>query len=517
MGDLNQFNEIYAGFQLKLYPQVIFARRTHPGRRPRKPARPVDGSRPFPPPPPPAYFPALMNRTKSTPEPSSLPPPGTEAEVTVERMAYGGKAVALLDGAVTFLPGGAPGDRLRVEVTETRKNYLEARIVEVLEPGPNRVEPRCPYFLRCGGCHLQHLSPEAQATVKHGFVRDAMDRIAKMPEVPVLPTLTQAEPWHYRNKMNFHARLWKEGMAVGLFDWPSEELVDIESCAIQAPALERALPVVRQHLAEAREQGAHGKLGIMLRGDRPPADNVLVMQRWKQPEARLEELAQRLKALESDTGPWSVIDRQDVFKRGTVYNTLAGEGYNNFVIGGVKMRLAPQAFAQVNMEMAGKMLDVIEDFAALTGTETVLDAFCGSGFIAIRLAKTAGVVWGVESSPEAVEDAKRNARVNEATNIRFLRRDTGKAFRGHAFGDTKFDLVVLDPPREGCSRKTVDTLIHFGLPRILYVSCNPTTLARDLRLFADGGYQVKRVQPIDMFPQTYHVESVAQLERVRET
>lgn len=441
------------------------------------------------------------------------PAPGDLVDVRVERMAYEGKAVAFHEGLVVFVPGGAPGDHLRVRIRAVRERYLEADLVEILEAGPGRVEPKCPYFLRCGGCHLQHLSAATQAEVKRGFVRDALERIGRFRDIDVLPTLADPDPWAYRNKMNYHARLFREGFVMGLYDWPTEGLVDLETCPIQAPSLERVMGIIRDHLREAWERGVHGKIEIGLRGDRAPANNVLVLTHWKQPEVRLDALAEKLDALAPETGPWSVIDRQDIKGGGSVYRTVSGDGYNVFETGGVKLRLAPQAFAQVNLRQAGVLLDTIESFADLRGTETVMDAYCGMGFIGLRLARTAGEVLGVESSPEAVRDAEINARHNGLTNIQFVRRDVGKALRGRAFGDRQIDLVVVDPPRDGLLRKTLETFIGYGIPRLIYVSCNPATLARDLRILADGGYQIRRVQPIDMFPQTYHVETVTELVR----
>lgn len=453
-----------------------------------------------------------MNDTQPQSPSASVLSPGDRHIVQIVRMAYEGKAVALINGLVIFIPGGAPGDRLEVEVVSVHARFAEGRIVQILEPGPDRVEARCPNFLSCGGCHLQHLSPAAQAEIKHKFVTDTLSRIGGLKDVPVLPVKADVDPWAYRNKMNYHVRVFKEGMILGLYDWPTNELVDLETCPIQAPSLERAWPIIREHFREAHARGLHGKFEISMRGDRPPATNLFLVQRYNNPDLRLEELAEKLNSIEG-TAPWSVIDRHDIRGKGSFYNAIRGEGHNLFEVGGIKLRLAPQAFAQVNLRQAGVMLDVIEEFAALKGTETVLDAYCGIGFITLRLARTAKVVYGVESSPEAVKDAEMNASINNIDNVKFVCRDTGKALRGKAFGDVEFDLLVVDPPREGCQLKALETFIQCGLKRIIYVSCNPATLARDLKILGEAGYKTLRVQPIDMFPQTYHVESVVEVVR----
>jgi 23S rRNA (uracil1939-C5)-methyltransferase len=442
-----------------------------------------------------------------------------ELELEIESLAYGGNGVARLNGFVVFVRRGLPGDRVRARVTKVQRRHAEALAVEVLEPSPKRVEAPCDHYPACGGCRFQDLAYEAQIDSKAAQVRDALVRIGGLTEPPLEPILPAASAFRYRNKLEYSFKPTPSGPALGFHKagrW--DDVIDVAECwlttdlgnrireAARAWARDSGLPAYDQaegtgylrHLVyrEGRNTGQVLVQLVTAPGELPETF-VPAMRRF--PEIRSIHHAVNDRPAEVTNLPTTL---------------LWGDEAIEEELGGLRFRVRPNAFLQTNTEMAERLYELAVEAAGLTGEETVWDLYCGIGTIGLSMARQALTVWGVDVSEESIACALENADLNGITNAAFFAGDVGQAveeLKDHS-GDP--DVVVVDPPRAGLTNKAVRRLGRIGAPRVVYVSCNPTTLAGNVKqLAADWGYELRRAQPVDMFPHTPHVETVALLER----
>lgn len=445
-----------------------------------------------------------------------------ELELRIDSLAYGGNGVARLDGFVLFVRRGLPGDLVRARVTKVKRNHAEATAVDVLEPGSVRVDAPCSHYPACGGCRFQDLAYEAQIAEKERQVRDALQRIGGLDPLPLEPILPADSPFHYRNKLEYSFTQAPEGPAAGLHRagrW--DEVLPIERCwlttelgnairnAVSGWAREERLRAYDQktqegflrHLVvrEGRNTGQALVLLVTAPGTLPDEEHLVdVLRRF--PEVRSIH--------------WAVNDRPAEVTRDLPARLLWGEDAIEEELCGLRFRVSPNAFLQTNTSMAERLYGLARDYAQLGGSETVYDLYCGIGTIGLTLARDALTVWGVEASEEAVACAIDNAALNAIGNAAFFAGDVGRSLEElHArSGDP--DVVVVDPPRAGLSGRAVRQLGRLAPRRIVYVSCNPTTLAANVKqLVSEWGYGLERVRPVDMFPHTPHVEAVALLTR----
>jgi 23S rRNA (uracil1939-C5)-methyltransferase len=445
-----------------------------------------------------------------------------ELELRIDSLAYGGNGVARLDGFVLFVRRGLPGDLVRARVTKVKRNHAEATTVDVLEAGPVRVEAPCAHYPACGGCRFQDLAYEAQVAEKESQVRDALQRIGGLAEPPLDPILPADTVFHYRNKLEYSFTQTDEGPTLGLHKagrW--DEVLPIETCwlttdlgnairnAVRDWAREERLRACDQKTQEGylrhlviREGRNTGQALVMLvtaRGELPdPEHFVEVLRRF--PEVRSIHHA--------------VNERPAEVTRDLPTELLWGDDAIEEELCGLRFRVGPSAFLQTNTSMAERLYALAREYAGLQGGETVYDLYCGTGTIGLTLARDALTVWGVELSEEAVACAIDNAALNSIGNAAFFAGDVARSLEElHArSGDP--DVVVVDPPRAGLSGRAVRHLARLAPRRIVYVSCNPTTLAGNVKeLVSEWGYLLRRVRPVDMFPHTPHVEAVALLER----
>jgi len=439
---------------------------------------------------------------------------GDELELTVDSLAFGGAGVARLDGYVVFVQGAVPGDRVRAVVGKSKRAYAEARTVELLVASPERV----PALADHPGAPWQILPYERQLSVKHAQVDDALRRIGKLDGFALEPIVPAEAPWRYRNKLEYSFGEAAGRLVCGFHapgEW--EEIVEIADCLLASePANAARERVVRW----CREQGlkAHDR-----RSGTGFLRNLVVREgrRTGQLQLRLVTSPGELDrdGLIDAAGPvdgllWTQVDSVAETTQGGRTELLAGVERLEEEIGGLRMRIAPQAFFQTNTEMAERLYGLAIEYADLGGFERVYDLYCGIGTIGLMMAPRAAEVWGLEIVEEAIADAIAAARANEIDNARFFAGDVRLALRELVATAGKPDLLVVDPPRAGLSQKIVRRIIEAGPRRIVYVSCNPTTLAPNAaQLVADGGYRLVRVRPVDMFPQTPHIECVAVLER----
>lgn len=405
-------------------------------------------------------------------------------------MAHGGAALGRHEGKVVFVPYAIPGEEVLVELVEDKGRYARGRLVEVLSPSAQRVSPPCPHFgsqatvaaVGCGGCHWQHITYEAQWELKRRIVQDQLKRIGRFENVPVKPTIGSPEPWRYRNHVQFaldeHGRL-------GFMAAESQRVVPIEECHVMHPLLDEVFGALDLELPELKR--------LSLRCGVNTSQRMVVFETHEDEPFELEvDLPVSCAFLLSDGRT----------------ATLIGHDYISEILAGHKYRISASSFFQVNTSQAEELVRLVRDYLAPTGSEVLLDAYCGVGVFGLSLAGEVGQVIGVEENPSAVADARFNA--SPANNAEFV---AGRVEEVLPSLGTPMDLAVLDPPRQGCASEALTALAGLAPDRIVYVSCDPATLARDTRQLVQAGYQLVEVQPVDMFPQTYHIEIVALLKR----
>jgi len=444
-----------------------------------------------------------------------------ELELTIESLAYGGNGVARLDGFVVFVRRGLPGDRVRARVTKVQRRHAEALATEVLEAGPQHVDAPCAHYPACGGCRFQDLGYDAQVAAKEQWVRDSLQRLAGLAEPPLDPIVPAVERFGYRNKMEYSFTQLPDGPTLGLHKagrW--DEVLEIERCWLTTELGNAVRNRVRDWAREERlvaydQATQEGYLRhLVVREGRNTAQVLvqLVTARGERfDRERLIEVLTELPQVRSLH--WSE-NRGVAEVTNLPTELLWGEDAIEEEIGGLRFRVRPNAFLQTNTAMAERLYGIARELAALEGGETVYDLYCGIGTIGLSLASSALTVWGVEISEESVACAIENAELNAIGNAAFFAGNVGDALRElrERAGDP--DVVVVDPPRAGLAGKALRRLGEIGAPRVVYVSCNPTTLAGDAKRLADDcGYRLVRARPVDMFPHTPHVECVALLEK----
>jgi 23S rRNA (uracil1939-C5)-methyltransferase len=444
--------------------------------------------------------------------------PRTDVTLRVDRLGYGGRGVARLDGLVVFVEGAAPGEVVRARLRRVRRTYAEATVVQVDEPSPARVQPRCPHFGECGGCLWQHVDYPAQLAAKQAIVAESLQHLGGLTDLPVRPVLPTEPPWHYRNKMEFSLA---PPARVGLHRrqrW--DEVVDLDVCYLPSPRAVAVLRAVRGFVQtfgiacyDTRTHQGFAR-HLVVREGRATGEMLVALVTTPGAFAHAREFVDAVRrAVPEVTGVVRVLNpsRSDAVEVAGV-EVLAGRPYIHERLRGLTFRLDVQTFFQTNTAAAERMLDTVAEFAALSGRERVVDLYCGVGTFALALASAADQVVGVEASPAAVDAARQNAALNGITNARFICGDAARL--EEAVTGLPVDVVVLDPPRAGAGPRVMRQIARWRPERVVYVSCNPTTLAPDLKALVAHGYRVTAVQPLDLFPHTYHVECIVRLDRI---
>ena len=447
---------------------------------------------------------------------------GDRVDVTIDDLAFGGEGVGRLDGYVMFVRGGLPGDRVRVHVTETRARYGRGEIDEVLTRAPDRVDPPCPYFGRCGGCRLQHLAYPAQLAFKAKQVRDCLERLGNVADFELRPILPAPDPYGYRNKMEFTVAQTKGEPIIGLHEADRYDAVlDIERCLLQSETMNTLLDEMRRQVRArglpvwdgATEQGL--LRFVSLREGRRTGDAMVNIVAASPDLERLAPVADALRARVPATA--SVVLNVNAKKAsvavGSEEHVLLGRETITESLRGLSFQVSANSFFQTNTMQAERLFALVEAACASEGHETIIDLYSGTGAISLLLARGCRRVYGIEVAPAAVADAVRNARANGIENCTFLTGEVRHVLPVLVADGVRADTVVADPPRAGFHPKALVTLAALGPARIVYVSCNPSTLARDVGDLVRRGYRLEWVQPVDMFPQTPHIEAIARLRR----
>ncbi len=448
-----------------------------------------------------------------------------ELELTVDSLAYGGNGVARLDGFVVFVRRGLPGDTVRARVTKVQRRHAEALTTEVLQAGPQRVDAPCAHYPACGGCRFQDLDYDAQLAWKAQWVADSFQRLAGLHDAPLEPIVGAVSQFGYRNKMEYSFTQAPDGPTLGLHEagrW--DAVLEIERCWLTTELGNAIRNRLREWAREERlvaydQETQEGYLRhLVVREGRNTGQALvqLVTARGERfDRERLIEVLNEFPAVRSIH--WS--ENPGVAEVTNLPTELLwGEDAIEEEIGGLRYRVRPNAFLQTNTEMAERLYAIAREFAQLTGGETVYDLYCGIGTIGLSLAADALTVWGIEISEESVACAIENQELNGIGNVAFFAGNVGEVLRDLRDRAGDPDVVVVDPPRAGLAGKALKRLGELGAPRVVYVSCNPTTLAGDLKRLGEGyGYRLVRARPVDMFPHTPHVECVALLERSPES
>jgi 23S rRNA (uracil1939-C5)-methyltransferase len=441
------------------------------------------------------------------------PERGQELELTVDALAFGGAGVARLDGYVVFVRDAVPGDRVRAVVTKRKKAYAEARTVALLEPGPERV----PAVADHPGAPWQVLPYERQLAVKAEQVDDALRRIGRLDGFEYEPIVPAVEQWRYRNKLEYSFGTDADDQLICGFHAPGswERIEHVEDCLLASvagnDARRAALQWCREHGLRAYDRRAQAGLlrNLVVREGRRTGELQVRLVTSDEPLA-LDGFAE---AVGAGSVLWTRALDVGETTAGGVTEVLHGTEGIEEELGGLRFRVSADAFFQTNTEMAERLYGLAAEYAGLQGWERVYDLFCGIGTIGLSLAGRAGEVWGLEIVEEAIADAIANARRNEIGNARFFAGDVRLALRELVERAGRPDVLVVDPPRAGLSAKVVRRIIEAAPSRIVYVSCNPTTLAPNAAQLVESGYALRRVRPVDMFPQTPHIECVAQFVR----
>jgi 23S rRNA (uracil1939-C5)-methyltransferase len=450
---------------------------------------------------------------------------GDTVVLTIEDLAFGGEGVARSDGYVVFVPGGVPGDRLRVRLVQARSRFGRGVIESVEEPSPHRVDPPCPYVGRCGGCRLQHVAYAAQLEFKAKQVADVLERVGGLRDVEIRPIIGAAETYGYRNKMEFTVASGPggQGLAVGLHEADRYDAVlDIDRCLLQSDGMNALLDEARRFFAAHRltpydQDAGEGLLRfLMLREGRHTGEAMANVVTASPAVSELAPLVGQLQTRVPGTSSvvMNVNPKKASVAVGVEEHLLGGRDHIRERIGGLVFQVSANSFFQTNTTQAERLFDLVVESAGLEGSETVIDLFSGTGAISLLLARRCRWVYGVELSQAAVDDAGRNAAANGIDNCTFLAGEVRFVLPSLIAKGVTAEVVVADPPRAGFHPKGLDALARLGPARIVYVSCNPSTLARDLASLAAAGYRVEWVQPVDMFPHTPHIEAVARLARL---
>ncbi len=422
-------------------------------------------------------------------------------EVIVEKLVQGGSGLArLAAGEAVFVPGVLPGERVALTLRRKRKGYFEADLRAVLVPSPDRIAPPCSGELQCTGATWPHIAYPAQLRYKQEILLDTLARIGGLQPARPLPILASPRTDHYRRRAQFTVRMKGNVPRIGFFRPGSYDLVEVDDAFLLEPVIDRTLKALRS-LA--------GSLPVLteIHVNASPAGEAHLLffsdqKTFPAPQALFAELR---KAAPQVIGITGYGDRKKAFSLGR--NRLSLD------LDGLTLQATEGNFFQVNWEQNQNMVKTALDFASLTGDETVLDLYCGIGNFSLPLARKAKRLYGVESGYSAIEDAKANAEQNNIGNAEFIAADLQKGLKILLERKLRADVIVLDPPRAGATLKTLERVLAFVPRKIVYVSCNPATLARDLKFFGLFGFQLDRLQPVDMFPWTYHIECVAEMVR----
>lgn len=446
--------------------------------------------------------------------------PNETYTLTIRDLGIHGEGIGAVDDFTVFVPGALPGETIQAMIVTAKKSYATGHLISIEVPSAHRTTPSCPVCHACGGCQISHLTYEGQLAVKERRVKDVMVRIGGCEESLVRPIAGASRPWNYRNKMAVPVSQVTSGPVLGYYRQGSHQVIPIASCAIQEEENNRLLRFAQGFMTRHQLTGYNEKTGrgsvrhIMGRvGDHGEVMAVIVTASGKLPLADLWVSEMRKLLPEVVSIYHNVQSHKGNAILGKEIHHLWGKKTLTSSLCGLAFEVSPFSFFQVHKPQAELLYEKALAYADLHGGETVIDAYCGTGTISLCLAQKAGRIIGIEIVKEAIEDAKKNAAFNHIENAEFYAADAGEFMPKLYQEGLRPDVIVMDPVRAGCSETVLSAAAGMQPSRIVYVSCNVATFARDAKILAGLGYTVKEVTPVDMFPQTMHVETVALLTR----
>ena len=436
---------------------------------------------------------------------------------------YEGEGIAKIDNKYPiFIVGALKGEKVKVRIVKVNKNFAYGKLMEVLEPSEERVNPPCAIYKRCGGCKLQHASYKAQLDFKWDRVKDCVSKIGKLDPTIVKYPLGMENPWRYRNKVQLPIGLINGEVKIGFFAPRSHDIIDMESCLIQDEIGDKVVKLTREwiekfNIRPYNVDGEYDEKGIvrhiMIRRGFTTNEVMIVLVTNGEKLPHKEEFVDLM--VKNIPGIKSVIQNINSKKTNVILGleskTLWGEDTISDYIGDFRFNISPLSFFQVNPIQTEVLYGKALEYANLTGNEEVFDAYCGTGTITLFLSQKAKKVYGVEIIPQAIDNAWINAKENKVENVEFFVGESEVVIPDLINKGVKADVVVVDPPRKGCDKKLLDAITNIDAKKIVYVSCDPSTLGRDLQVLEENGYKTLEVQPVDMFPNTAHIENVALL------
>ena len=443
--------------------------------------------------------------------------------INIEDIGTSGEGIGKHEGYTLFVNNTTIGDKALVKVMKTGKTYGFARLVEIMEPSVHRVKPRCPIADKCGGCQIMHMDYAKQLEYKEDKVRNCLTRIGDFTDIPMEPICGMDEPYYYRNKSQYPVGRNKEdNITIGFYAGRTHSIIDTEHCYIGAEINTPIIKFLRSfiedyHIEPYNEEKHTGLLRhILIRvGFQTGEIMVCLVINGKEIPHKKELIEGLVKITDMKSICLNINTSKTNAILGDSIVGLWGETYITDYIGSIKYRISPLSFFQINPIQTEKLYSIALDYADLHGDETVWDLYCGIGTISLFLAQKAKQVYGVEIIPQAIEDARTNAKLNGIENVDFY---VGAAEdilpRKHEEDNIKADVIVVDPPRKGCDQSLLDTILTIAPEKIVYVSCDPATLARDLKYLCESMYEIKKVRPVDQFGHSVHVECVTLLQRI---
>ncbi len=443
-------------------------------------------------------------------------------ELKIEDMGVDGEGIGKTDGFTVFVKDAVIGDRIVAKITKSKGRYGYGRLMEILEPSPVRTEPRCPIAKRCGGCQLQALAYDEQLRFKEDKVRGNLQRIGGFADPPMEPIIGMDNPWRYRNKAQFPVGRDKTGRIIsGFYAGRTHDIIECDDCLLGLPVNRQIMEIVLEHMRRFNVSPYDEKTGkglvrhVLIRCGFHTGEIMVCLILNGNKIARSAELVEKLRAIPGMTGICINVnkERSNVILGNRIIEVW-GKSYITDRLKDITYKISPLSFYQVNPIQTEKLYQKVLEYADLKGTETVWDLYCGIGTISLFLARAAGRVRGVEIIPAAIENAIENAALNEIDNAEFF---VGKAEdvlpERYALTGERADVIVVDPPRKGCDQKLLETMVTMAPQKIVYVSCDSATLARDLKYLCGNGYALQRVCPVEQFAQTVHTETVVLLTR----
>ncbi|MBU3126950.1 23S rRNA (uracil(1939)-C(5))-methyltransferase RlmD [Clostridium tagluense] len=441
--------------------------------------------------------------------------------MTIDNMGYEGEGVGKIDNFTVFVAGAILGEKVKVKIVKISKSFAFGKLLEIIESSSSRIEPVCTIYKNCGGCNLQHIDYTGQLDFKTNRVIQVINRIGKLEDVIVHPTLGMEKPYNYRNKVQLPVSNKNGTIDIGFYAARSHDIINMETCHIQDKVADVVVKLTKQWMKEYNiqsynEENHKGLLRhIMIRkGFKTGEVMVVLVTNGKNIPYKEEFIATMTKKIQ---GLVSVVQNINSEKTNVILGakcvTLWGKDTITDYIGEFKFEVSPLSFFQVNSIQTEKLYSKALEYANLSGGEVVLDAYCGTGTISLFLSQKAKKVYGVEIVPEAIENAIINAKENKVNNTEFIVGEAENAIPKLISLGVQADVVVVDPPRKGCDKTLLEAISSMGPRTIVYVSCDPGTLARDLGILDELGYKTLEIQPVDMFPQTAHVECVARIEK----